>query len=102
MKVNMFRRELNKTRTMRKLGMFNYPHTFDKVNPSSLRIPTEDRYAQINRKYNEGDYAELAYQNVRKYPDWYKPYMFNYYGHGYLALYFFFMALYGWSYIQEI
>ena len=64
--------------------------------------PQEDRYAEINRQYQEGDSPELAYQNIRKFPDWFKPYMFNYYGHGYLALYFFFIMLYGWTFKKEI
>ena len=102
MNVRALRRQINNTQKMRRLGMFPYPHSFNKINPAFINIPQEDRYGKINRNYHEGDSAQLAYQNVRKFPEWYKPYLYNYYNHGYLALYFFFIALYGWTYKKEI
>ena len=33
---------------------------------------------RINRDMKEGDLAPYAHQNVREFPDWYKPYGFNY------------------------
>ena len=96
----LLRRQLKDGKTLRRLGLFPYPHSFNKVNPAYMHYPQKDKYAEINRKYEEGDTAELAYQNIRKFPEWYKPYLANYHGHGYLAVYFMFMALYGWTYIK--
>ena len=33
-----------------------------------------------------GEVAPLAHQNVREFPDWYKPYTFNYHSEGYFLL----------------
>ena len=102
MKTAIFRRQILRTKEARKLGLFNFPHTFNKDNPAFLNLPQEDRYASIPREYKAGDIPQLAYQNVRKFPDWYKPYLHNYYGHGYIILYFLMMGLYTWTYKKEI
>ena len=49
-----------------------------------------------------GDTSPVAHQDLRKFPDWYKPYTFNYYGDGYLVLFFAGMLLYGYSYTNDI
>ena len=49
-----------------------------------------------------GDKAPLAHQDTRKFPDWYKPYTFNYHGDGYLALFFGGLCLFGYSYLGDI
>ena len=49
-----------------------------------------------------GDSAPLAHQDIRKFPDWYKPYTFNYNGDGYLALFFGGLCLFGYSYMNDI
>ncbi|CAI2383176.1 unnamed protein product [Moneuplotes crassus] len=98
----LFRRQIAKARNARKLGLFPYPHTFNKDNPAFLNYPKEDRYSQIQREFNPGDMPQLAYQNVRKFPDWYKPYLNNYYSHGFLVVYFMAMVVYTWTYRQEI
>mmetsp|Transcript_31933 Transcript_31933/g.28291 ORF Transcript_31933/g.28291 Transcript_31933/m.28291 type:complete len:156 (-) Transcript_31933:47-514(-) len=99
---SLFRRQLIKTSNMRKLGMFPYPHTFNKSNPAFLNYPQEDKYADIQRENKTGDIPQLAYQNIRKFPAWYKPYRFNYESHGYLIAYFLVMAFYTWTYRKEI
>ena len=49
-----------------------------------------------------GDKAPYAHQNVRVFPDWYKPYGFNYQGEGWLALILGAFTLFGWSYLNDI
>ena len=49
-----------------------------------------------------GDEAPLARQDVRKFPEWYKPYSFNYDGDGYLILMFSGLMIAGWSYTNDI
>ena len=56
----------------------------------------------INRKMNVGDAAPFAHQDTRSFPDWYKPYTFNYSGEGYLALFFGGFCLFGYSYLNDI
>lgn len=51
---------------------------------------------------NEGDKAPYAHQNVREFPDWYKPYGFNYQGDGWLAVILGSLTLFGWSYLRDI
>ena len=50
----------------------------------------------------EGDLAPYAHQNVREFPDWYKPYGFNYQGEGWLAFFLGGFAILGWSYMNDI
>ena len=49
-----------------------------------------------------GDEAPLARQDVRKFPEWYKPYTLNYDGDGYLILMFSGLMIAGWSYTNDI
>ena len=49
-----------------------------------------------------GDVAPLAHQDTRAFPDWYKPYTFNYNGEGYLALFFGGLLVAGYSYTSDI
>ena len=49
-----------------------------------------------------GDKAPYAHQNVREFPDWYKPYGFNYSGDGWLAAILGAFTLFGWSYLRDI
>ena len=44
----------------------------------------------------------MAHTAVRVFPDWYKPYGFNYQKDGYLLLFFGIVALYGYSYLNDI
>ena len=50
----------------------------------------------------EGDLAPQAHTDVREFPDWYKPYTFNYESDGYMLLFFAGFALFGYSYINDI
>ena len=43
-------------------------------------------YCSINRDLPVGAAAPNAHQNIRKFPDWYKPYTFNYTGEGYFVV----------------
>lgn len=82
----------------RRMNMFNYPHTYTGVNSSLTNIPQKDIYPDIPRDAQVGDKAHYAHQNTRVFPEWYKPYGFNYSGDGWLA---FFLAAFffgGWSY----
>ena len=65
----------------------------------------------IKRDLQPGEKAPLAHQNVRVFPAWYKPYMFNYSGNGYLGVglmifvirnYHYIHCLVGYSYINDI
>ena len=49
-----------------------------------------------------GDLAPYAHQNLRKFPDWYKPYGFNYMGEGWLVFFLGGFACLGWSYLNDI
>ena len=55
-----------------------------------------------DRNLEAGDQAPLAHQDTRAFPDWYKPYTFNYSGDGYLALFFGGFLVAGWSYTRDI
>ena len=44
----------------------------------------------------------MAQADLRKFPDWYKPYSWNYDGEGYLALFFGGLMLFGYSYLNDI
>lgn len=52
--------------------------------------------------FKVGDKAPLAHQDVRKFPAWYKPYGFNYFSDGYMLLGFGTLALFGYSYLNDI
>ena len=49
-----------------------------------------------------GDSAPLAHNNLRAFPEWYKPYTFNYMSEGYLLLAFGVFTLFGYSYTNDI
>ena len=102
MNSGVFRRQLIRNKEARRLGMFPFPHSFNKINPAFLNYPQEDKYPTIKRTFEEGEGPQLAYQNVRVFPDYYKPYSFNYYGHGWISAYFFIIFLYGYTYQKEI
>ena len=59
-------------------------------------------YPELPRNAQEGDKAQLANQNVRVFPDWYKPYGMNYMGEGWLAFFLVGLSVGGWSYINDI
>ena len=50
----------------------------------------------------EGHQAPLAHTNMREFPSWYKPYGLNYQGEGYTMLIFFGIAIFGYSYTNDI
>jgi hypothetical protein len=57
---------------------------------------------RISRDFKVGDAAPLAHQQVRAFPDWYKPWTYNYTSDGYMALFFGVIALFGYSYMNDI
>ena len=63
-------------------------------------MPVEER--ELDKEIAPGSEPPLAHRNVRKFPDWYKPYTFNYTSEGYLLLGFATMALFGYSYFNDI
>ena len=56
----------------------------------------------IKREFQPGEHAPHAYQNTRAFPDWYKPYQFNYTSEGYFALGLGGIFLFGYSYMNDI
>ena len=64
---------------------FDYPHSFQGSNSALTNIPQKNVYPDINRNAKPGDLPEFAQQNVRVFPDWYKPYGFNYSGEGWFV-----------------
>ncbi len=66
---------------------------YDNLNPSNNDQTVIDEYDQINRKFNKGDEAPLAWKARRDFPEWYRPYLTNYFGHGYLIAFCAFFGL---------
>ena len=54
------------------------------------------------RDLKPGDKPPLAYQNVRQFPDWWKPYRFNYNSEGYFIVALSIIMIYGWMYTSDI
>jgi hypothetical protein len=48
-----------------------------------------------------GDSAPFAYTGKKNFPDWYKPYLVNYYGHGYLIAVFALISYAGYIQYQQ-
>ena len=80
-------------------AQFKYPHSHAGTNPAFNNMPVEERELG---EIKPGAEAPLAHRNVRKFPDWYKPYTFNYTSEGYLLLGYFTMFLFGYSYLNDI
>lgn len=79
---------------------FNYPHSHTGTNNAYNNAPVE--HPEISRDFKQGDLAPLAHQQVRKFPEWYKPWTFNYMEDGYMFLFFGVFALFGFSYMRDI
>ena len=79
---------------------FFYPHSHMGVNNAFNRAPVKN--IEPKRDFTEGEEAPLAHQQVREFPDWCKPYLFNYSSEGYLALFLGIFALMGWTYNRDI
>tara|TARA_B110000977_G_C10763892_1_gene371834 strand:- start:212 stop:541 length:330 start_codon:yes stop_codon:yes gene_type:complete len=84
------------------MNRFDYPHSHNGSNSALTNIPQKDMYPELPRNANVGDKAQLANQNVRVFPDWYKPYGFNYQGEGWFAFFFLGTCVGGWSYMNDI
>ena len=81
-------------------SQFKYPHSFGGVNPAYNHIPVEEQALQQDK--TPGAKAPLAHRSIRKFPDWYKPYTFNYTSEGYLLLTSGVIMLFGYSYLNDI
>lgn len=57
---------------------------------------------RAKRNFKVGDSAPLAHQQVRVFPDWYKPYTYNYTSDGYMLLFFGVIGIFGYSYMNDI
>ena len=86
----------------RRMNRFDYPHSHNGSNSALTNIPQKNMYPELPRNAQEGDKAQLANQNVRVFPDWYKPYGMNYMGEGWLAFFLVGLSVGGWSYINDI
>merc|ERR1712083_183561 len=81
-------------------AQFRYPHSHSGTNNAFNNMPVEER--PLDQEFKAGDEAPLAHRNVRAFPDWYKPYTFNYMSEGYLLLTFGVLTLFGYSYMNDI
>ena len=86
----------------RRMNMFNYPHSYTGVNSALTNVPQNEVYDQIPRQNQVGDKAQFAHQNTRQFPDWYKPYGFNYQGEGWLAFILVGFSVGAYSYFNDI
>ena len=87
----------------RRMNRFEYPHSYQGANSALTNIPQKNVYPELKRDGLEpGDKANYAHQNVRVFPDWYKPYGFNYQGEGWLAVILGGFVLCGYSYFNDI
>ncbi|TNV73021.1 hypothetical protein FGO68_gene17070 [Halteria grandinella] len=86
----------------RSFFQFNYPHSFMGVNNALNNTPKNDQYPHIQREFKQGEHAPDAHVNQRKFPDWYKPYNANYTSEGYFLLGLGGLALFGYSYTNDI
>ena len=81
-------------------GTFKYPHSFSGTNNAFNNMPQIEQ--PLDQDFKAGDKAPLAHRNLRAFPDWYKPYTFNYTSDGYLLLAFGVFTLFGYSYMNDI
>ena len=81
-------------------AQFNYPHGHRGANPAFNNMPVEER--PVTQEFAPGAEPPLAHRSVRKFPDWYKPYTFNYTSDGYLLLGLGTIMLFGYSYMNDI
>ena len=81
-------------------GQFRYPHSRSGTNNAFNNMPQVEQPRQ--EVFQVGDSAPLAHNNLRQFPDWYKPYTFNYTSEGYLLLAFGVFTLFGYSYMNDI
>ena len=79
---------------------FVFPHSFTGTNNAYNNTPSKQ--TDVKTEFKEGDSAPYAHRNVRAFPDWYKPYTFNYTSEGYTLLFFGGIFLFGYSYMNDI
>eukprot|EP00356_Strombidium_inclinatum_P004831 CAMPEP_0170494630 /NCGR_PEP_ID=MMETSP0208-20121228/14753_1 /TAXON_ID=197538 /ORGANISM="Strombidium inclinatum, Strain S3" /LENGTH=148 /DNA_ID=CAMNT_0010770713 /DNA_START=21 /DNA_END=464 /DNA_ORIENTATION=- len=79
---------------------FNYPRTFTGVNSAFTNLPQTE--VEVDKNHKEGDLANYAHQNIRKFPEWYKPYGFNYDGQGWLVFLLGALCVGGYSYLNDV
>ena len=53
-------------------------------NPANF--PQTEKLKDVELELHPGDEAPLGYLGKKHFPDWYKPYSYNYYGNGFLLL----------------
>lgn len=75
--------------------------TFLKKTEDSSK-PDLFKHHRTKREFQAGDEAPLAHLNVRRFPDWYKPYLVNYFGHGWLVIYLVGMFIGYLTFVREI
>lgn len=64
-----------------------YNNIHNKIFNNQPGIIAEKEHVNIDvSKLKEGDLAPKAYVGKIKFPEWYRPYSLNYYGHGYLVV----------------
>eukprot|EP00347_Sterkiella_histriomuscorum_P022579 403337949 len=86
----------------RNMHQFNYPHSFRGTNNAYNNRPHNNEYPHIQRDLPVGANAPLAHQNTRKFPDWYKPYTWNYEKEGYFVVLLGGFALLSWSFFNDV
>jgi hypothetical protein len=73
-----------------------HPNSLSKQKPNIILL------CSAKTDFKEGDVAPMAHQHVRVFPEWYKPYTFNYTSDGYMLLFFGVIGLFSYSYINDI
>lgn len=66
---------------------------YDNLDPTKIGGIVVDEFDQIKRTFQKGDEAPLAWKARKEFPDWYRPYLTNYFGHGYLIAFCAFFTL---------
>ena len=97
-----YQQSLTKASSSRSNYMFKYPHSFTGSNNAFNNVPQSNAYPLIQRKFQQGDLPPSAHQNLREFPEWYKPWSLNYQSHGYFIASFVGLMLYGWSFLNDI
>ena len=96
----MFQQKGAQSQASRAHHHFMYPHSHMGANNAYNNFPVNEKNA--DRPTEAGTEAPIARADTRAFPDWYKPYTFNYSGEGYLALFFGVFCIYGYSSLGDI
>jgi len=66
---------------------------WDNLDPGRKDKTVIDEFDKINKKLTPGSEAPNAWQAKKEFPEYYRPYLLNYQGHGYLIVIFSFFGI---------